>query len=617
LIVTVKPDLIQNQFTVQQIYDTHFSQSVRRQYSHLVPAQTLHQKSMPSYEHKKLCGRIATLDIMPVDHASFSGWIQAQGHLDLLRHNAVSDDVILYASGEYTFINAAAVSNDKLTPLNQKDLLAWNCGVAGGVACYVSGGGHAGTWIERGIFDSSSSTVHQAMPLVFLRTFHGWSGAERSYFEIHQELVHLLDVHWRAEHEAYCRFDRQGDLEHVISASRRGANNRDILLVSCKRASLDEYLTAANMSLVQMFDFTLVRHDTFTKWPNTPEKTICESDQFFFRQQLIPGYAAYTRGVQVVHPLGATPRTGIDRLGGPNEQHVEFIAHDWRNQRLAKISTSPSATTNYFDASANSLPYEISPAFFRPEVLLKYKADRDKYIVGEREVRCRATWTLQAIDVNEAGQVHAYIRYLKNIPYAEQLHWLSYNEEPKAGVSKRAIASDFEGKFSSGSTSPLMRVKSIVGRWHEKRVSWWTLRDETLIERATIPVTTSRDEWAEAFMDLSKFVVEGFEVGIIRKSLDAASIEYKATDQSIALLERLVGCESADGDPFRLAGLRTVQAIRSKAKGHAGSSEAAEIARNAVAEHGGFPEHFKHVCNQVADELKIVTEIFTTKEDGC
>lgn len=160
-------------------------------------------------------------------------------------------------------------------------------------------------------------------------------------------------------------------------------------------------------------------------------------------------------------------------------------------------------------------------------------------------------------------------------------------------------------------------LKSIVGRWHDMRASWWTLRDEALIERATTPVTTSRDEWAEALMDLSKLVIEGFEVGYIRKSLDAASIEYKGTDQSIALLERLAGFQSVDGEPFRLAGLRTVQAIRSKAKGHAGSSEAAEIARKAVAEHGGFPEHFKHVCNQVADELKIVTEIFATKEDGC
>ncbi len=59
--------------------------------------------------------------------------------------------------------------------------------------------------------------------------------------------------------------------------------------------------------------------------------------------------------------------------------------YDWRNKRVTKISTDPAATTNYFQAEGNALPFELSPAFFRPEVLLKYKADRDKYTVGERD----------------------------------------------------------------------------------------------------------------------------------------------------------------------------------------------------------------------------------------
>ncbi len=119
-------------------------------------------------------------------------------------------------------------------------------------------------------------------------------------------------------------------------------------------------------------------------------------------------------------------------FGRGDKRYVEFIAHDFRNARLAKISTDPSATTNYFEAKNNALPFELSPAFFRPEVLLKYKTDRDKYTVGERDVQCRAAWYLKGIDVNEAGQVHAYICYLRNLPYSEQLHWASFNEEPKS-----------------------------------------------------------------------------------------------------------------------------------------------------------------------------------------
>jgi hypothetical protein len=130
-----------------------------------------------------------------------------------------------------------------------------------------------------------------------------------------------------------------------------------------------------------------------------------------------------------------------------DKKYVEFIAYDWRNDGITAISTDPSATTNYFNANDNSLPYELSPAFFKPEVLLKYKADRDKYTVSERDVYCRSAWCLKGIDVNEAGQVHAYICDLRDLPYAEQLHWFSFNEPPKASISKRAIANDFQGRW--------------------------------------------------------------------------------------------------------------------------------------------------------------------------
>jgi hypothetical protein len=77
-------------------------------------------------------------------------------------------------------------------------------------------------------------------------------------------------------------------------------------------------------------------------------------------------------------------------FGQRGRRYVEFIAQDWRNNRLARISTDPAATTNYFEAAKNSLPFEVSPAFFRPDVLLKYKADCDKYTIESRQIHCRA-----------------------------------------------------------------------------------------------------------------------------------------------------------------------------------------------------------------------------------
>ena len=74
--------------------------------------------------------------------------------------------------------------------------------------------------------------------------------------------------------------------------------------------------------------------------------------------------------------------------GGKGEKYVEFVAYDWRHG-ITNISTDPSVTSNYIQAQENSLPFELSPAFFGPEVLLKYKGNSDKYTVEQRAIHCQ------------------------------------------------------------------------------------------------------------------------------------------------------------------------------------------------------------------------------------
>jgi hypothetical protein len=453
------------------------------------------RESLPNYEHKKLIEAIVNRDDVPENPQAFSEWIQAEVHLSFLRQNARADELVIYASGKYTFINAVAVANDRLTPIDREDLMGWSFNPYTSIASYVTGGGRDDVWVERGLSGTGTKTLKDALQLIFGRTFEGWSGPGRNYYELHQEYAHLADIHWRPEMRAYCRFDEHGDLDPVVSVTSREDKGSNMALVSFKWEPLEEYLAVSDASLLRMFGFTLLRRSGFSGWSNEPTLEFQESDHFFYRRKVMPGYAAYTRGVQIIRPRRAKEAifTGItDRLfGQKNKEYVEFIAYDWRNSRVAKISTDPSATTNYFNAQGNSLPFELSPVFFRPEVLLKYKADRDKYTVGERDVSCRAAWHLEAIDVNEAGQVHAYICYLHRLPYAEQLHWLSFNEPPKASISKRAIINDFENQFVTF-MEPLRKVMSIVGRWHDEKVAWWTLRDEKLLERVNTPLTASR-----------------------------------------------------------------------------------------------------------------------------
>ena len=96
---------------------------------------------MHNYEHKKLIRAIVKLDEMPEPHETFSEWIQADAHLSFLRQNARANELVIYASGEYSFIHTVAVSNDRLTPIDGEDLMGWSFNPYTSIASYATGGG--------------------------------------------------------------------------------------------------------------------------------------------------------------------------------------------------------------------------------------------------------------------------------------------------------------------------------------------------------------------------------------------------------------------------------------------------------------------------------------------
>ena len=290
-------------------------------------------------------------------------------------------------------------------------------------------------------------------------------------------------------------------------------------------------------------------------------------------------------------------------------EYVEFITQDWRNKRITNISTSPSATTNYFQAGHNHLPFELSPAFFNPEVLLRYKGDREKYTIEERNIICRDVWILRDYDINEAGQVHAYICDLRKLPHQEQLYWKSFNEMPRASISERALTNDFRAEWVRIS-DPLSEVKTLLLQWSERDVRWWKLRDQRLVNRVSVPRTHSRDEWAGSFKDLSKLIIEGFHIKGIRVELKGKGITWTKEEKTLALVERVLS-EHAKGKPGRkLDGLRLAQLIRSKVDAHVGGDDAEALSSEALQKHGTYALHFAHVCEVVVGELRIIEEAF-------
>ncbi|MBT8420187.1 MAG: hypothetical protein KJO08_04915, partial [Gammaproteobacteria bacterium] len=450
--------------------------------------------------------------------------------------------------------------------------------------------------------------------IVFARSFDGRQ-EQQSYIEILQKLTHPFELHYVPEREAYCRFDDHGDIEDIIRIAEIPFDDLAGLgsgrIVTIKRDILDEYMTMTGQSLVLLFDSTRFDPGNFNGWQEQNIEYHQEHPEIWYHMGDI-GRASYLRGFQIIRSA-LTQKDLLKRHGfsqSDDRQYVTFIAQDWKHEETRKCSCNPKQLGNYFVKS--DLPFEISPVFFRPEVLLRYKMDSDKYEIEARSITCRNGWHLETYDVNEAGQVHTYLKYLGYLPYDEQLYWKSFNEAPKSSISKRSLETDFEGNWDFP-YYPLESLKQILRELRDAGVSWWKLSDETLMEKVHHPVTTSADEWAREIHSLHKLLVEGFQersLHQLAKSLDR-SIEERW--RSIRLLEEaLLGLGEAEAKIKEIVQpLLDLTRLRNEFAGHSPGMKAKQIKKDILKEHKTYSAHFSRLCEECDAAVRALRTILS------
>ncbi len=564
---------------------------------------------MVSHLHAAIIELIEEIDTLPADGPERDSWVRAERHLHFLRRNsAASDEVVLHLSSKPSYVLPVVVRRSDVTPPDHDDLLGWSFNAYGGRSSYVQDG--AGKIDMDYECSPGPHSLRNCQRLVFVRDLP--DVPDTTTYELLQEFTHAEGILWRDEQRAYCRVDGYGNWSPVVSITDKGQGDRDFVLITCQRDALERYLVATDSILVRFFDLTMIPiRDDFHSWEGGSREQIIESDRISYIRCVHPDGYGYTRGVQLISPLSpAEPlfKPIFDPWDWSAEEHASFTVLDFRHNRVVEVSTDRRYSTSYFDASKNDLPFETSPAFFDPEVLAKYKADREKYTVDEENgtIRCRGSWSLRHYDINPAGQVHAYLYDLRQLPYREQLHWKSHNEDPKDGVSKRAYESHFLGQWPTDST-PLERILDTVNRWASLKVDWWQIEDREMPRRINTPISDSRDEWGTAFLELSKVVIEGFRKVPIQAALRRENILFESDYGTLTLLERLLSTRALEDEgPVQLKGLKEAQLIRTKAHSHSAGSEADRLTKEALTEHGTYRGHFEWVCSQIANELETI-----------
>ena len=548
----------------------------------------------------------------PVEPSAFEDWLKAEDALAFLRENANQDEIVVYASPGHTFIHAVLVPTKNVTPPDIDDLLAWNFNAYGSWGVSYSFTNRSSIEVVGPFDRGDGRTYAGGQKLIFPRSFEGRVGRE-GYWELFQPFAHVFGLHFLEERNAYCRLDQLGDIEDVVkivsvpSSDEFGAGAAIIF----RREVLDQWMALNDMVLVRTFDFTRYRASDFHGWSGTLDSIDRNDNDMHYRVTIEKGYGSFVRGCQIIRP-SIRREDLMDEYGWPRKKEKEyetFIIQDWKNGVIREISCAPGATANYFVKS--DLPFETSPAFFRPEVLQKYKADSDKYDFKDRSISCRGTWHLKTYDINEAGQVHTYIVYLADLPYAEQLHWKAYNEPPKAPISKRALTTDFEGRFHL-EYDALRSLKQVLQDLISARVPWWTLRSEKALEQTHYPVTSSADEWADEILHLDQLVVEGFVERWLRKKAQDLGRAPDTTLRSLKLVEECLVALGHEEDHARAitAPLQEVHYLRSKVKGHAGGEEATEIKKQTLGTHGSYRKQYEAMCTRIDESMRTIRDAF-------
>src|SRR6266850_1400307 len=324
--------------------------------------------------------RLNVLNTMPFGEASKAWLTSAEQDAKRLLTEEENDQIILYASFRNLWIISVFVPSGNLVTPSKDEL--YNARVQSDDAWCIQrawgGGQDHRIYLEPPLEFGEGHPLRGSNPIIYRRSFDGMV----NYFppiEISQKLVHSLGLHFMPERNAFCRLSSEGDIEEIIHLFQdRGTgdfDSRAAVLIDAR--ALAEYMAVGAFELFRKFDITRTKPIGFSGWGERSRSF--EAPDFFYNAASDPD-ASYVHGGQVLRPTITVDELIEEwkRKGDPNARSYEtFKIHDWKNDRLVEWSSAPSELSNYFTKSEK--PFEISPAFFNPEVLTKYKADPEKY----------------------------------------------------------------------------------------------------------------------------------------------------------------------------------------------------------------------------------------------
>lgn len=455
--------------------------------------------------------------------------------------------------------------------------------------------------------------MEQAELLFYERTAPSWT---RSYpIQMNQKWEQILDLYLGEGTTKWDRPTPDGERERVVEC----VNPRDNpMIIVWQRAGFMELLWRCGLKAVRLIDLVWA---TKTAFEHDEEEI--ENGTFRYRTGCNE-QGMWIRGMEVLAPR-EDERRGFrrarDEIGqNPRERESNqmFDTYDWRYRRIVRIRCGVLDTTNYFRAEKGK-PFDVSPVFFRPEVLDKYRTTRERYTLRERQLSKRNAWSLDTYHVvPETGYVVTYIIYLADLPPDEQRHWQAYNVVPRklvgrfGPISPEAEQTDFEGEFPEEHLRPASgRLRDALRR-AQKEV-WYRENSDEFISATITHCTEDRDLFALAISRLYGAIHDridgaGLKTWLLRHGQEREIVNELRSVQRARCALVTAGETTDDADEY-VRPLRVVSRLRNVLVGHA-TPEETRIEEYECMErtHGSLEAAYDDLCGQISSFCSVMTD---------
>jgi len=278
------------------------------------------------------------------------------------------------------------------------------------------------------------------------------NGHYKSHFEILQDFILYHDL----------RIDGKGNYVNPESAEVIiKVNNPEY--INIKTHELKDYLAARKKILVLYINYERIFNDnihniiSIERYEGKIENKD-ENYKLLVTKHYVPNQSfSWLRGKEIINPYSKPLHSDYNFLVGKSErQNIEFITgiNENGDEVLQKCGV-------YGD---------ITPCFFRKDLLLRYQEDHENYSVNPYTISKDNFWIIP-YDINEEGLVHVYMKDLGDLPIDEQTYWRSFNVAPKGRLNRGFFERQMECKYtpSNNPVDVLLSKKNEVNKKFEKR----------------------------------------------------------------------------------------------------------------------------------------------------